>query len=57
MLKKWDDKMMKCGECGSTVVLKYTSNFNGVLSKYWKCPVCGATQQYEEKNSDGVLLK
>ena len=48
---------MKCGECGSTVVLKYTSNFNGVLSKYWKCPVCGATHQYEDKNSDGVLLK
>ncbi len=49
---------MKCEKCGATIVLKYTTHLNGVLSKYWKCPVCGASTKSEDKNRLGeVLLK
>ncbi|MCR5027032.1 MAG: hypothetical protein K6A34_06295 [Methanobrevibacter sp.] len=49
---------MKCEKCGSTIILKYTSHLNGVLSKYWKCPVCGASYEASQKNSSGeVILK
>lgn len=47
-----------CPECGAKVILKCTSNFNGVLSKYWKCPVCGHEHEETQKNILGeVLLK
>lgn len=49
---------MKCRKCGSTVVLKYTSNLHGVLSKYWECPVCGSKSKTEDENNLGeVVLK
>lgn len=49
---------MKCEKCGSNIVLKYTSHLNGELSKYWECPVCGASHKHTSKNKLGeVLLK
>lgn len=49
---------MKCGKCGANLILKYTVHMNNVLSKYWKCPVCGASYDASQKNSSGeVILK
>ena len=49
---------MKCEKCGSTIILKYTAHVNGLLSKYWECPVCGASYHAEDKNKLGeVVLK
>ena len=49
---------MKCEKCGSNLILKYTNHTNNILSKYWKCPVCGASYKASQKNNLGeVILK
>lgn len=49
---------MICEKCGRPVILKSSSRVNGVLSKYWQCPICGWEHIEERKaDLDDVVLK
>lgn len=47
---------MKCRKCESNLILKSTCDLHGVLSFFWKCPVCGF-EQVDESRCRDVILK